>query len=97
MKRYELIGQLTGVYFGQDAYLLFGETGAEIMAEYRKASTPAELEALRAEIVEFMNAHPDPAELERVFERDFHRSYQPPEFGTTAQEFLRSMLLAALK
>ena len=32
MKRYELIQNLTEVYFSQD-YEYFGETGAEIMAE----------------------------------------------------------------
>ena len=47
MKRYKLIEYLTRLYFGQD-YEYFGETGAEVMAEYRKASTPAELEALVA-------------------------------------------------
>lgn len=92
MKRYELIDNLTKVYFGQD-YDYFGETGAEVMAEYRKACTPAELEALRAEIVDFMRSHPD---LETDFPRRFERPAQPEDFGTTIREFLDSVL-AALK
>ncbi|MDQ0571842.1 hypothetical protein QFZ42_003676 [Variovorax paradoxus] len=92
MKRYELIDNLTKVYFGQD-YDYFGETGAEVMAEYRKASTPAELEALRAEIIHFMRSHPD---LEAEFPRRFERPAQPEDFGSTMREFLESVL-AALK
>ena len=92
MKRYELIENLTEVYFGQD-YDYFGETGAEVMAEYRKACTPAELEALRAEILDFMRSHPD---LETDFLRCFERPAQPEDFGSTIREFLNSVL-AALK
>ena len=92
MKRYELIKNLTEVYFSQD-YEYFGETGAEIMAEYRKACTPAELEALRTEIVDFMRAHPD---LETDFPRCFGREARPEDFGSTEREFLENVL-AALK
>jgi len=92
MNRYELIENLTEVYFSQD-YDYFGETGAEIMAEYRKACTPAELEALRVEIVDFMRSHPD---LETDFSRRFERSAQPEDFGSTIREFLENVL-AALK
>jgi hypothetical protein len=92
MKRYKLIDDLTKLYFGQD-YDYFGETGAEIMAEYRKASTPAELEALRVEILDFMRSHPD---LETDFARMFERDAQPEDFGSTAREFLENVL-AALK
>ena len=92
MKRYELIEQLTMGHFGQD-YDYFGETGAEIMAEYRRASTPAELEALRLEILDFMRLHPD---LETDFERRFKRDAKPEDFGSTAREFL-DHVLAALK
>ena len=92
MKRYELIKQLTMVHFGQD-YDYFGETGAEIMAEYRRASTPAELDALRVEIVDFMRLHPD---LETDFARLFEQPAQVEDFGSTAREFL-DHVLAALK
>ncbi|MDQ0587209.1 contact-dependent growth inhibition system immunity protein [Variovorax paradoxus] len=92
--RYNLLVDLTGIYFGQDADILFGETADAIMASLRETWTADEVQALRTQIVDFMNAHPDPAELERVFSRDFHRSYQPAEFGATAGEFLRSVLLA---
>jgi thiaminase len=92
MKRYKLIENLTGVYFSQD-YEYFGETGAEVMAEYRKASTPAELEALRAEIVDFMHSHLD---LETDFPRRFGLHAQLEDFGSTEREFLEHVL-AALK
>jgi hypothetical protein len=92
--RYNLLGDLTGIYFGQDADVLFGETAEAIMASLGETWTADEVHALRMQIVDFMNAHRDPVELEQVFSRDFHRSYRPPEFGNTAEEFLRSVLLA---
>ena len=92
--RYPLLGDLTAIYFGQDADILFGETAEAIMASLHATWTADEVQALRTQIVDFMHAHPDPAELERVFSRDFHRSYRPAAFGTTAQEFLSAVLLA---
>ena len=63
------------------------------MAEYRKASTPAELEALRVEILDFMRSHPD---LETDFPRRFGLHAQMEDFGSTEREFLEHVL-AALK
>lgn len=85
MNRYELIENLTQVHFGQDADLLFGETGAEIMADYNRSSTPAERAALRAEIDDFVRTHPA---LEADFARLFERGWLPPDFGSSAREFL---------
>ena len=92
MKRYPRLENLTKVYFGQD-YDIFGETGAEIMADYRQASTPAGREALRVEIVDFMRSHPD---LETDFPRRFGLHAQMEDFGSTEREFL-DHVLAALK
>ncbi|PLC02298.1 hypothetical protein CY658_27455 [Variovorax sp. RO1] len=89
--RFELIDHLTKVYFGQDADILFGETGAEIMASYRESSTPAELAALRAEIADYLGSHDD---VEAAFARDFSRDYIPEDFGTPAKQFLDSVLAA---
>ncbi|WP_209547396.1 contact-dependent growth inhibition system immunity protein [Variovorax sp. 1615] len=89
--RFELIDHLTKVYFGQDADILFGETGAEIMASYRESSTPAELAALRAEIADYRGSHDD---LEAAFARDFERDYLPEDFGRTAAEFFDRVLAA---
>ncbi len=92
--RYNLLGDLTSIYFGQDADILFGETAEEIIASLRETWTDDEVHALRTQIVDFMNEHHDSVELGQVFSRDFLRSYRPPEFGNTAEEFLRSVLLA---
>ncbi|PIF77155.1 hypothetical protein CLU95_4327 [Variovorax sp. 54] len=89
--RFELIDHLTTVYFGQDADLLFGDTGAEIMASYRESSTEAELAALRAEIADYIGSHDD---LEAAFARDFSRGYVPEDFGTSAKQFLDSVRAA---
>jgi hypothetical protein len=85
MHRYELLENLTSVYFGQDADVLFGQTGAEIMAEYNRDSTPGERSALRAEIADFEQTHPA---LEADFSRLFERGWLPPDFGASAREFL---------
>ncbi|RZL63615.1 MAG: hypothetical protein EOP81_12110 [Variovorax sp.] len=90
--RYKLIENLIKVYFGQDADLLFGETGTDIMASYRASSTPAELAALRAEIANYIEAHGD---VETAFARDFPRDYIPEDFGASARQFLDSVVAAA--
>jgi CdiI immunity protein len=89
---YPQLSQLIMGYLNQDMDMIAASVPGAI-AVFAKDATPAEHDALRAEIAAFRVAHP--ADADAVFNKLYGFDFAPSEAGQTTGEFF-DMLLAIL-